>query len=177
MPATLEQVRFLIVDDNVHMLNIVKTLLRGFGAAHVLEAKSGQEALQRLRNDTVDIVILDYLMGEEDGVGFLRKLRNEKESPAPYVPVVMLTAHSERTRVEAARDAGVTEFCAKPITAAEMHRKIAMVIDHPRPFVRSDGYFGPDRRRRDDPRYDGPERRRDRHRADNPGTPETAAKG
>jgi two-component system chemotaxis response regulator CheY len=166
LPANLEQVRFLIVDDNVHMLNIVKTILRGFGATHVQEAKSAQDALLRLKNDPVDIVILDYLMGEEDGVGFLRKLRNEKEGPAPYVPVIMLTAHSERTRVEAARDAGVTEFCAKPITAAEMHRKIAMVIDHPRPFIRSSGYFGPDRRRRDDPRYDGPERRRDRPLSD-----------
>jgi DNA-binding response OmpR family regulator len=74
----------------------------------------------------------------------------------------MLTSHSERTKVEAARDAGVSEFCAKPVTAAELLRKIAAVIDHPRSFIRSDDYVGPDRRRRDDPEFRGPERRKDR---------------
>jgi hypothetical protein len=74
----------------------------------------------------------------------------------------MLTAHSEKSRVEVARDAGVTEFCTKPVTAAEMVRKVASVIDRPRPFVRSESYFGPDRRRHDDPNYRGPERRADR---------------
>ena len=162
MAASLDKVRFLIVDDNVHMLNIVKTILRGFGATQVIEAKDPGEAFERLRHDAIDIVVLDYLMGEEDGVAFLRRLRNDRASPTPYVPVIMLTAHSEQNRVEAARDAGATEFCAKPVTAAEMLRKVAAVIDHPRPFVRSDTYFGPDRRRRDDPNFQGPERRKDR---------------
>lgn len=144
------------------MLNIVKTILRGFGAVHVFESKSADEAINRLRNDAIDIVVLDYLMGDEDGVAFLRRLRHETNSPAPFVPVIMLTAHSERARVEAARDAGVTEFCAKPVTAAEMIRKVGAVIDHPRHFVRSNSYFGPDRRRRDDPTFQGPERRKER---------------
>ena len=156
----MDKVRFLLVDDNVHMLNIVKTLLRGFGAVYVFEAKSAEEAIYRLRNDSIDMVVLDYLMDDVDGIALLKRLRNEKESPAPFVPVIMLTAHSERARVEAARDAGVTEFCAKPVTAAEMFRKVAAVIDHPRHFVRSEGYFGPDRRRRAEPGYKGPERRR-----------------
>ncbi len=124
--------------------------------------RTPEEALHRLRNDAIDIVVLDYLMGDEDGVAFLRKLRDETTSPSPYVPVIMLTAHSEKARVEAARDAGASEFCAKPVTAAEMFRKVAAVIDHPRHFVRSSSYFGPDRRRRDDPAYQGEERRKDR---------------
>lgn len=159
--ASLEKVRFLVVDDNAHMLNIVKAILHGFGAEHVMEAKGANEAFQRLKSSTVDIIVLDYLMGDQDGLEFLKKLRNEEESPAPYVPVIMLTAHSDRARVEAARDAGATEFCAKPITAAEMLRKIAQVIDHPRAFVRAPRYFGPDRRRRDND-VRGEDRRRDR---------------
>ena len=166
MPAPLEKVRFLIVDDNVHMLNIVKTILRGFGALLVFEARDSAEALFRLRHDAIDIVVLDYLMGEEDGVAFLRKLRTSPDSPAPFVPVIMLTAHSEKLRVEAARDAGATEFCAKPVTAAELIRKVGAVIDHPRPFVRTERYVGPDRRRREDPNYPGPERRKDRQPGD-----------
>ena len=162
MAGSLEKVRFLIVDDNVHMLNIVKTILRGFGAANVFEAKDPAEALRSLRENAIDIVVLDYAIGEEDGVALLRRLRRDPASPTPFVPVIMLTAHAERNRVEAARDAGASEFCTKPVTAAEMLRKIAAVIDHPRPFIRSEAYVGPDRRRRDDPDFPGPERRKDR---------------
>jgi CheY-like chemotaxis protein len=153
------------VDDNVHILNIVRTMLRGLGAVHVFEAKSSQEALAHLRREAVDIIVLDYLIGDEDGVAFLRRLRADPQSPTPFVPVIMLTAHSDRTRVEAARDAGASEFCAKPVTAAELLRKVGAVIDRPRPFVRTDSYFGPDRRRRDDPAYQGEERRKDRQSA------------
>lgn len=159
MTASLEKIRFLVVDDNVHMLNIVKTILRGFGAVHVVEAREPHDALAALRGGAIDIVVLDYVMDGEDGVAFLRRLRQDPRSPAPFVPVIMLTAHSEKARVEAARDAGATEFCAKPITAAEMLRKITAVIDNPRPFIRAETYFGPDRRRKADPDYKGDERR------------------
>lgn len=56
----------------------------------------------------------------------------------------------------AARDAGVNEFCVKPVTPADLMKRIAWVIDKPCPFVRSPDYFGPDRRRKDDPNYKGP---------------------
>jgi len=156
---SLERIRFLVVDDNVHALNIVKTLLRGLDVTHVFGARTPDEALEHLRKDEVDIVILDYVLGEADGLDFLKRLRTDPKSPAPYVPVIMLTAHTEKSRVEAARDAGVNAFCSKPVTAAELLRKVALIVDQPRPFVRSDSYAGPDRRRRDDlPK--GPDRRR-----------------
>ena len=159
MAATLENVRFLVVDDNPHLLDIVRTILRGFGATVVFDANNAGDAFQLLKRGEIDIVILDYQLGETDGVEFLRRLRSEENSPAPFMPVIMLTAHSDRTRVQAARDAGANEFCAKPVTASELFRKIGAVINHPRPFVRGGGYFGPDRRRRDDPAYKGPDRR------------------
>ena len=173
MPVSLDKVRFLIVDDNVHMLNIVKAILRGFGADKVHEAKNLDDALTCLRENAVDIMVLDYLMGEEDGVALLQRLRRDPKSPAPFLPVIMLTSHSEKSRVEAARDAGATEFCAKPVTANELMRKIAAVIDNPRAFIRTQTYVGPDRRRRDDPEYQGPERRADRAAAQTPATDRT----
>jgi DNA-binding NarL/FixJ family response regulator len=71
----------------------------------------------------------------------------------------MLTAYAERSKVEAARDAGVTEFCAKPVTATELYKKICVVINAPRSFIRTPIYFGPDRRRRNNDSYGGKERR------------------
>jgi CheY-like chemotaxis protein len=159
LTVSLEKIRFLVVDDNAHVLNIVKTMLRGLGAPHVFDARTAAQALEHLHKDEIDIVILDYMLGETDGVEFLRRLRSDPKSPAPFVPVIMLTAHTEKSRVEAARDAGANAFCTKPVTAAEILRKVAAIVDAPQPFVRSTSYAGPDRRRRDDiPK--GPERRR-----------------
>jgi CheY-like chemotaxis protein len=153
------RLRVLIVDDNHHMINIVKTILRGFGIKDFLEARDAAEAFDLFRSSATDIIVLDYQMNLLDGNDFVRLVRTGSDSPNPYVPVIMLTAYSERSRVEAARDAGVTEFCCKPVTAMELYRKIMAVINHPRPFVRSPGYIGPDRRRHTAPAYEGPERR------------------
>src|ERR1700761_9036360 len=86
-------------------------------------------------------------------------LRNSPDSKNPYLPIVMMTGHSEKSRVVEARDAGVTEFIAKPLTAKSVLERLQAVIYRPRPFVRTATYFGPDRRRRDDPAHVGPWRR------------------
>jgi CheY-like chemotaxis protein len=159
LTASLEKIRFLVVDDNVHALDLVKTMLRGLGAPLVADARTPAQALEHLRSGEIDIVILDYMLGDTDGVEFLRRLRCDPASPAPFVPVIMLTSHTERRRVEAARDAGANAFCSKPVTAAGILRKVAAIVEQPHNYVRSDSYNGPDRRRRDD-RPKGPERRR-----------------
>ncbi|KQW72873.1 hypothetical protein ASE17_07845 [Phenylobacterium sp. Root77] len=162
MSVSLQRLRFLIVDDSTHAVNLVKAMLRGFGADQLYDAQTIASAKSQMRTSPCDIVILDYMLGSEAGVDFARWLRTAPESPAPYTPIILLTGHADRPRIEAARDAGVNEFCVKPITPADLLKRIAWVIDKARPFVRSEAYFGPDRRRHDDPRYTGPERRADR---------------
>jgi DNA-binding NtrC family response regulator len=83
------------------------------------------------------------------------------------IPVIMITGHSTVRRVAEARDVGVSEFLSKPVTARGVIERINRVVENPRPFVRSGDYFGPDRRRREDPHYPGPHRRaRDKERKD-----------
>ena len=162
MSVSLSRVRFLIVDDNTHAVNLVKAMLRGFGADQLYDAQTVDAAQRRMKITPCDIVILDYMLGAEEGVTFARWLRNDPESPAPYTPIILLTGHADRPKIMAARDAGVNEFCVKPVTPADLMKRIAWVIDRARPFVRSQTYFGPDRRRHDDPNYRGPEQRADR---------------
>jgi CheY-like chemotaxis protein len=159
MTHMIEHLRILVVDDNHHMVNIVKTIMRGFGAKEFRDAKNALEAYGVLKSEGIDLVITDYAMEEMNGCDFSRLVRIGEDSPNHYVPIIMLSAYSERSRVEAARDAGVTEFCAKPVTAAELYRKIVSVINTPRPFIRTDTFFGPDRRRRTSNSYKGKERR------------------
>lgn len=157
----LSALSFLVIDDNNYMLSIVKTLLKGFGCHRIVEASDAAEAFEEFQNSQVDVIIVDYALATLDGIEFAQLVRTAKDSPNPYVPIVMLTAHSERQRIEQARDAGITEFLRKPICASDLYRRIVEVVERPRPFIRSKSYFGPDRRRRVDENYRGEERRKE----------------
>jgi two-component system, chemotaxis family, chemotaxis protein CheY len=158
MPS-LAAIQVLLVDDNPHMRTIASAVLKSAGVRKVLEAGDGGAALQLLRDHPVDLAIVDYKMFPLDGVAFTRLVRNSPDSANPYLPIIMMTGHSGKERVYEARDAGVTEFLVKPITAKAVLDRIQSVIWKPRPFVKTEGYFGPDRRRVVPPGYRGPFRR------------------
>jgi CheY-like chemotaxis protein len=157
------KVRFLVVDDNAHMRRLVRTLLHGFGCRDVHEAEDGAAGIQAHREFSADVVITDWVMPIMDGIELTRAVRT---GPNPYVPVVMLTGFSERSRVLRARDAGVTEFLVKPLSARSLYRRLVSVIANPRPFIETKDYLGPDRRRTGSGNYTGPERRKDAPRPD-----------
>ena len=149
----------LVVDDNQHMRKLIMEILRAIGVRDAYEAADGAEGLNMMRTHRVDLVITDIAMQPIDGVDFVRLIRNSKDSPAPTVPVIMVTGHCTKVKVDEARDAGVNEFMAKPVTAKGVLDRLQRVIERPRPFIRTNDYFGPDRRRRADPEYTGALRR------------------
>lgn len=151
--------KILLVDDNHYMRVLLAEILRAIGVQHLYEANDGAEGLQMLRDHPIDVVMTDLSMQPLDGIDFVRLLRNSPDSPNPMAPVIMVTGHSTFARVNEARDAGVSEFLAKPLTARGVVERLHQAIEHPRPFVRTGDYFGPDRRRRNDPNYKGPRRR------------------
>ena len=159
-PNDLQKVSVLIVDDNPHMRKLVSTLLHGLGFKDVREALDGADAFKEMKLNPPDIVVCDWVMSPLDGIDFVRLIRTAPDSPNPYVPIIMLTGHSEREKVTEARDAGVNEFLVKPISAKGLYARIYTIIEHPRPFIKSKTYFGPDRRRSTAP-YAGAERRKE----------------
>lgn len=159
MDRMMERLKVLVVDDNSHMINIIKTILRGFSVKDFYDASDAAQAFKVVSTVSIDLIITDYAMESVNGCEFTKLVRTAEDSPNHFVPVIMLTAYAERSKVEAARDAGVTEFCAKPVTATELYRKIVSIINTPRSFVRTSVYFGPDRRRRTNDHYKGAERR------------------
>jgi CheY-like chemotaxis protein len=154
------RLRFLVIDDNAHMRRIIRTLLHGFGAREVFEAEDGAAGLDSFTHYVPDIVITDWAMPIFDGLELTQMIRQPGANANPYVPIIMLTGYTEKTRVTAARDAGVTEFLAKPISAKALYQRIANVVANPRPFIKTKHYFGPDRRRSNNSSYVGPERRK-----------------
>src|ERR1700742_42341 len=157
--AGFENLKALVVEDNAHMRALLRGLLNSAGIKEVAEAAHGDAAIAVLRERKSDLVLTDLAMKPMDGIAFTRYVRNSEHSPNPFVPIIMITGHTEKHRVEAARDAGVTEFLAKPITAASLFSRISEIVERPRAFVRTEGYFGPDRRRHQRDDYAGPWRR------------------
>lgn len=157
--ADYSSLKILLVEDNQHMRSIVGAILKGSGIRNIREARDGAEGLEMLRQYPADIALVDFNMNPIDGVEFTAMLRNSSDSANPYLPVVMITGHSERSRVMKARDSGVNEFVVKPLTARALLNRLDMVIMRPRPFIRCKTYFGPDRRRNTDKAHPGPFRR------------------
>jgi two-component system chemotaxis response regulator CheY len=157
--SSLHALSVLLVDDNQPMRVIASAILQSAGIRKIREVGDGAAALEALRQAPVDIAIVDFNMFPLDGVEFTRLVRNSPDSPNPYLPIIMMTGHSEKARVMEARDAGVTEFVVKPITAKAIFDRVQAVIMRPRAFVKTEGYFGPDRRRGSPPGYSGPMRR------------------
>ena len=153
------RLRFLIIEDNAHMRRILRTLLHGFGSREVHEAEDGAAGPELFVHCMPDIVITDWAMPIFDGLELTQMIRQPGANANPYVPIIMLTGHSEKKRVVSARDAGVTEFLAKPISAKSLYQRILNIVVNPRPFIKSKSYFGPDRRRNTLMNYRGPERR------------------
>ncbi|MEO8300706.1 MAG: response regulator [Rhizomicrobium sp.] len=155
-----DRVRVLVVDDNVHMRKLVMTILQAFGVQQISEADSGEHAWTVLRETNPDVVVLDWVMEGMSGLDLIQMIRTNPQAPNPFVPVIMLTGHTSLDHVRQARDAGVNEFIAKPVSVKTMMSRLVAVIEQPRPYVRTNFYFGPCRRRRAGD-FNGPERRVD----------------
>lgn len=157
--TSLSDLHVLVVDDNQQMRFLLRCLLRAGGIVKITEAETATEALDAMRSTPVDLVILDWKMAPLDGLAFVRKVRWDHDSPNPYAPILMLTAHTEVSRVAAARDAGVTGFVKKPISARVLFERITSALTDMRMIIRCDTFFGPDRRHGQAADYPGPFRR------------------
>ena len=104
----------LIVEDEAAIVTMLRYNLEREGM-QVVEAGDGDEALKILAETHVDLVLLDWMLPGLSGIELCRRLRAREDTER--LPVIMLTGYTERRKVEEARDAGITEFLAKPVSA------------------------------------------------------------
>ncbi|MEM1398665.1 MAG: response regulator [Pseudomonadota bacterium] len=150
----------LILEDNLFMRQLVRKMMHGFGVRDLLEGADGSEGLEMMSREHIDIVLCDWLMDPLDGCDFVRTVRTAADSPNPHIPIIMITGHTEPWRVKFARDAGVTEVLAKPISTQTLMHRMVHCIENPRRSIESLTFTGPDRRRRRTDDYKGSERRK-----------------
>lgn len=156
--ARLQRLSVLIVDDNQNMRELIRAILQAFGVVNIYDGRDGEHAISKIRDYSIDLVITDWIMEPEDGLALVKWVRTSPDSPDNFLPIIMVTGHTEKARITEARDAGINEFMAKPVSAKALYRRLISVIEHPRQFVRTKTYFGPDRRRKVEP-FEGPDRR------------------
>ncbi|GAA0582702.1 response regulator [Caenispirillum bisanense] len=170
--SPLERLTVLLVEDNLYIRDILAQTLRALGVHKIALARNGEEAVAVLRRRGalaahngvmgVDLIISDMVMRPVNGLMLLKWVRQRKESPNRFMPFIMLSGAADREFVEASRDLGADEFLAKPFSVSAVYERLRWVVDHPRPFVCTRDYFGPDRRRhRGNAPADMAERRRE----------------
>lgn len=163
-PADVAGLKILVVDDHANTVRLIGDVLRAAGVSLVYTASDGMRARGMLFQVQPDIIFTDSKMPFMDGLELTRSIRkaavaSDPRVPNPQVPIVMVTGNSSVRDVHIARLAGVNEFVIKPFTPAALLSRIQLVLKKPRPFIISEAYVGPDRRRRVELNYSGPLRR------------------
>ncbi|MAI62298.1 MAG: hypothetical protein CBB87_07465 [Micavibrio sp. TMED27] len=161
MAYNFDAISVLIVEDNEPMLSLLEGILQTFGITKIFKARNGEEGFEVVKRHNPDIIITDWMMRPVDGISLTRRVRNDPGSPNQFAPIILMTGFTEQRRVTQARDAGITEFLVKPFNARDLYRRISQIVERPRQFVRSEDFFGPDRRRKAKEGYKGPQRRAD----------------
>jgi len=143
----LQALKVLIVDDEAAMRRVTKSLLQVIGVKTIYEAPDGGSGLDAICRWGPDIVILDWSMPNPNGPEFVRLVRSPGVFPYPGVPIIMLTAHGERSRVVEAVRLGVHEFLIKPVSSTALLARIVSIISNPRRMVNKGGRYVPEPRK------------------------------
>lgn len=115
----------MVVDDNPDIITIVKTILEGKGY-QVLSASSGQELLNLLTDRKPDLIILDIMMPEMDGLEVLGRLKAVTETAS--IPAILLTAKVQYEDVLGGYKLGADYYITKPFTSTQLVNGINLLL-------------------------------------------------
>jgi two-component system, OmpR family, alkaline phosphatase synthesis response regulator PhoP len=115
----------MVVDDNPDIITIVRTILEGRGF-NVLSASSGAECLEALKSQKPDLIVLDIMMPEMDGLEVLTRLKSTSEFT--NIPVVLLTAKVQYEDVLGGYKLGADYYITKPFTSTQLINGINLLL-------------------------------------------------
>lgn len=129
-------VSLLIAEQNPYMRLQLHSILRGYKSCEVIEANTPEQAWHIFCSHRPDVVFVDWAPGF-DGISLLQRIRRDKDSPNPFTPVLVITAHTDHKYVFTARDLCMTEFLAKPVSPRRILQRLQNIAEQPRPFDRT----------------------------------------
>ena len=117
--------RILIVDDDVLLCDLVRMALERAGFA-VEAAHSAAQALEMLRDQPVDLVLLDVMMADINGFDMLRRMKSDPALAS--IPVVFLSARIEAIAQQTGLEAGAVDYLPKPISQTTLVERIQAIL-------------------------------------------------
>jgi len=121
--------KILIVDDEEDILDLVDLSLTADGF-DVITARSGPEALEKVREEMPDLILLDISMPDMDGYEVMRRLKGDRRTSS--IPIIMLTAASDKRDKVRSFSAGADDYVVKPFDADELTARIEAVLSRTR---------------------------------------------
>lgn len=119
-----DQSSLLLADDEPDMLRFLKSELQD--QYHVLEATDGQQAIEKAKQFLPDLIILDMMIPEKDGLQVSQELR--KHTPTKSIPIILLTARIDENIKIRSLSEGINDFLTKPFSSAELHARVKNLI-------------------------------------------------
>ncbi|MBI1261075.1 MAG: response regulator [Rhizobiales bacterium] len=136
------KLRILVVEDSSEMRRLVIALLHSMRVGCILEARDGQRGLEIFNAEKPDIIITDGAMYPMDGYEMTRLVRASTQGNCD-IPILMISGHLTRAIVDHARDQGVTDYLAKPLSADLLYQAILRALSKPLHIVETPTYRGP----------------------------------
>src|ERR1041385_7584080 len=124
--ASPAKTRVLVVDDITKNLQIVGTMLRNAGY-EVMPTTSGAQALERVRVQLPDLILLDLMMPEMDGLAVCERLK--ADPLARQIPIIFLTASNEMEHLVKGFEAGAVDYVTKPFNPPELLARVRTHVE------------------------------------------------
>ncbi|HSV26430.1 MAG TPA: response regulator [Sedimentisphaerales bacterium] len=120
-----ETPKVLVVDDNEQNLELLQAYLEDLDCC-VLAARSGAQALEMIRQEKPDIILLDVMMPEMSGFEVCRQVRNDPDSK--HIPIIMVTALNEFGDIQRGINCGTDDFLSKPVNRWELIARVKTML-------------------------------------------------
>ena len=147
----IQGLAILIVDHNQQSRRLTKTMLMNLGAKSVYEAADGLAALEMLRHNPIDVMVLDRDVTILTAPELLSFIRTPDLFPKPDLPVIMLVAGARRQDAIEALRLGAHELLLKPTSPKALQDRLLSVMLNPRKMVRIGNSYVPEPRRQAEP--------------------------
>lgn len=141
----LSHLEVVVVDDCPIMLKLLGLILNSMDIKKLHCTTDPVRALQEVSKCRPHLVITDLLMDSMDGVTVTKAIRFSQDDELRCTPIFVLSGFTDKEHVLQARDAGVNEVLAKPVSTRTIYRRICNLIERPPKFIETESYFGPDR--------------------------------
>lgn len=114
--------KILVVDDAPSMRSLLCASLKSFGVTHIYEAVDGKDALQKLKNKSIELIFCDWEMPKKDGLELFKDIKADQE--LENIPFVLITSMAEMSKVKLAIDSGIENYIVKPFKEDTLIAKI-----------------------------------------------------